>query len=115
VVYFRELSYTLLSSEDHIYIEHLATGFHDALKKVRGTDYTVQQAFNLYATSGSSDDYAYSRHIKDQRKNKIYGFTIEFGKDIGTFQPPWEEIEKIIAEVSSGMVAFCHSAAEEKS
>jgi hypothetical protein len=37
---------------------------------------------------------------------KVYGFTLEFGKDVpGDFQPPWNEMEKIIIEVSSGLVA----------
>jgi murein tripeptide amidase MpaA len=95
-------------SQDHDQAKYLATSFSDALKAVRGTVYTVGQSFDLYATSGAGDDYAYSRHIVENKKNKIFGFTVEFGKD--DFQPPWEEMERIIVEVSSGMLALCYSA-----
>ena len=97
-----------ISPKDYEYVKHLATSFSNALKKVRGTEYRVEQSFGLYATSGAGDDYAYGRHIMDQTKKKIFGFTVEFGRD--RFQPPWEEMEKIIIEVCAGMIGFCFSA-----
>ena len=89
------------------YIKSLANSFNEALKNVRGTKYQVGQSYELYPTSGASDDYAYSRHTYDNLNKKIYGFTIEFGKK--DFQPPWPEMKKIIIEVSSGLVGFCSS------
>ncbi|MEC2746490.1 carboxypeptidase, partial [Bacillus cereus] len=65
----------------------------------------VQQAVGLYPTSATSDDYAYSRHIVDSSKNKIYAFTIEFGQE---FVPPYEEMRLIIKEVNAAMTEFCH-------
>lgn len=102
-----------ISCQDHEYIKSLASSFSNGLKKVRGTEYRVEQSFGLYATSGAGDDYAYSRHIKDPTKNKVFGFTVEFGGD--TFQPPWPEMEKIIIEVCAGLIGFCISAATTNS
>ena len=41
--------------------------------------YKVMPAADLYATSGASDDYSYSRHFADKSKNLVHGYTIEFG------------------------------------
>src|SRR5215217_1661002 len=88
------------------YITSLGTAFHESVKNSSGKDYEIKQGFYLYPTSGCSDDYSYSRHILHPSQ-KIYGFTLEFGKNVpGDFQPPWNEMEKIIIEVSSGLVGF---------
>lgn len=84
----------------------LANTMHEGIKAVRGRNYAVQQAFALYPTSGTSDDYAYSRHMINPSKGKIYGFTIEWGTE---FQPPWTEMQRIISEVSVGIVKFSQS------
>lgn len=99
-----------VSMEDIGSVTNLTTAFCDSLYRSSAKNYEVKQSFYLYPTSGCSDDYAYSRHIKDRSK-KVYGFTLEFGKDVpGDFQPPWEEMEKIIIEVSAGLVAFSYKA-----
>lgn len=41
--------------------------------------YEAVPSANLYPTSGSSDDYAYSRHFANTTLNLIHGYTIEFG------------------------------------
>jgi murein tripeptide amidase MpaA len=82
----------------------LATVLHDAIKAVRGTDYTVAPAYRLYPTSGTSEDYFYSRHFTDARKTKIVTFTIEWGEQ---FQPPYVEMQHIIDETTAGLLAFC--------
>ena len=64
-----------------------------------------------YPTSGTVDDYAYSRHIADPTVTKVYGLTVEFGLK-AQFQPPWDEMERIVADVSAGMVALCVQARE---
>lgn len=84
----------------------LANALHEGIKAVRGRNYAVQQAYALYPTSGTSDDYAYSRHMTNPSKGKIYGFTIEWGTE---FQPPWTEMERIISEVSAGIVQLSQS------
>jgi murein tripeptide amidase MpaA len=77
---------------------------HDAIEAVRGKTYTAQQSYSLYPTSGCSDDYSYSRHFVDPTKTNIGGYCIEWGTE---FQPPWSEMEKIILDISAGLVEFC--------
>src|SRR5689334_4040979 len=91
-----------------------------AVRGVRGQDYAGLQSFDLrppgsanlhYPTSGTVDDYAYSRHIVDPTVTKVYGITLEFGLK-AQFQPPWEEMQRIVADVSAGMVELCAQARE---
>jgi hypothetical protein len=82
----------------------LANTFHDGIQAVRGTTYTVKSAANLYPTAGTSDDYAYSRHFVDSTKEKVIAYTLEWGTE---FQPPYAEMQNIIQEITSGLLAFC--------
>src|SRR5260370_7570166 len=75
-----------------------------AIQAVRGTSYTVKQSIGLYPTSGTSDDYSYSRHFVDSAKSRVYAYTLETGTE---FQPPYSEALNIMSEVSSGLVQFC--------
>src|SRR6185295_8266780 len=52
-------------------------------------------------------DYPYSRHWVDSSKTKTLGFLIEWGTE---FQPAWAEMENIIQDVSSALLAFALSA-----
>jgi len=76
----------------------------DAIAAVRGRVYTVKQSIGLYPTSGTSDDYAYSRHFVDPGKRRVYAYTLETGLE---FQPTYNEALNIISEVSAGLVEFC--------
>ncbi|MEU5277984.1 M14 family metallopeptidase [Streptomyces asoensis] len=87
----------------------LAEQFCQAVKGVRGKDYAPMPAFDLYPTCGTSDDYAYARHLTAAGNGKILGFTVEWGKS--SFHPPWPEMEKIILDVDAGLVQFCLTAA----
>jgi murein tripeptide amidase MpaA len=82
----------------------LATVLRDAIKAVRDTDYTVEPAYSLYPTSGTSEDYFYSRHFTDVSKPKIITFTLEWGDE---FHPPYAEMQHIIDETTAGLLAFC--------
>ena len=77
---------------------------NDAIAAASGTAYDFEQSFSLYPTSGASDDYAYSRHFVDGTKGKILSFTVECGT---SFQPSWQEAEKVIIELCAGLVGFC--------
>ncbi|WP_406208630.1 M14 family metallopeptidase [Kitasatospora sp. NBC_01560] len=85
----------------------LAERFCQGLHGVRGRTYTPMSGFQLYPTSGTSDDYAYSRHIVDQDRGRILAFTIEWGE---IFQPLWPEMERIVLDVDAGLVQFCLAA-----
>ena len=43
-----------------------------APESVRRRIYKVQQAVGLYSTSGTSDDYPFSRHIINEENRKIW-------------------------------------------
>jgi murein tripeptide amidase MpaA len=101
-----------ISNDDLNHITNFSNIFRDALYNATKSEYHVKQAFGLYGTSGASDDYSYSRHFRDHSK-KIYGFTIEFGVNEQSFQPPWDKMKEYIIEVSSGLVAFCYAVSGE--
>ena len=84
-----------------------------AVRDVRGQIYAVSPSFELYPTSGTSDDYAYSRHMMDSAQSKVLGFVVECGRH--TFQPPWAEAENIIRDMSAGLVAFLLTAPDATS
>jgi carboxypeptidase T len=75
----------------------------DAISAVRGRTYTPKESIGLYPTSGTSDDYAYSRHLIDSSKRRVYAFTLETGRE---FQPAYSEALAIINEVSAGLIEF---------
>ncbi|GEL26043.1 hypothetical protein PSU4_49970 [Pseudonocardia sulfidoxydans NBRC 16205] len=56
--------------------------------------------------SGDTIDYAYSRHLVNPDASCVYGLAIEFGLDDDP-QPPDDEMQRITADVSAGMVALC--------
>ena len=91
---------------------NLANRMRTAIAAVRGRQYTVMQAMSLYPTAGSSDDYAYSRHLVDAAKAKVFSYTLEWGSpDNPTpFHPPYPEMKQIIQEITAALLQFCVSA-----
>ncbi|PMS23557.1 M14 family metallopeptidase [Paraburkholderia rhynchosiae] len=90
----------------------LANEMCDAIKASRGRVYKTEQSMSLYPTAGTSDDYAYSRHIIDAKKAKVFSYTIEWGSKHNStpFHPVYSEMKQIIDEVTSGLLAFCIAA-----
>lgn len=72
----------------------------------RGSEraYTSGPAFQFNPFSGTSHDYAFSRHLVDSSKSQVLSFYVEWGSFI---HPDWDEMEKIIAEVTAGLIGFC--------
>ncbi|MFJ7071837.1 M14 family metallopeptidase [Streptomyces sp. NPDC098781] len=85
----------------------VAERMNDAVRAVRGVDYGVEPAYGLYPTSGTSDDYAYSRHFTHPPAAKVFGYTIECGD---AFQPVFSEAEEVIREVSAALLALALNA-----
>ncbi|MDW4550726.1 M14 family zinc carboxypeptidase [Defluviimonas sp. D31] len=93
------------------YVDANALSVHQALAEqirvgiqaVNGNSYSPGISFGLYPTTGTSSDYAWSRHIADPLKARVFSFTIETGT---AFRPPWAEAVGVIAEVSSGFLRF---------
>ena len=81
-------------------LKQLGARINAAVTAVNGATYDLSQSFALYPTSGTSDDYAYTRHFIDNGRSKILSFTIECGR---SFQPSWTEAEDIIREVCAGL------------
>jgi murein tripeptide amidase MpaA len=92
-------------------LQELATATKEAIRKVGGTVYDSEQSFSLYPTSGTSDDFAYSRHFVDSARSSVLSFTIECGH---SFQPSWQEAENVIREVCAGIIAFCLAAQKQE-
>jgi len=82
----------------------LANAFSAGIQAVQGTTYLVEQSVGLYPTAGASDDYFYSRHFVDGSKRNVMAYTLEWGTE---FQPPYAQMQNIIQEITSGLLAFC--------
>ena len=78
----------------------------DGIFAVRGQSYLSQQGFSLYATSGTSEDWAFTREFLDPSRVKLSGFVIEFNKDYDFF-PTWAEMVDLILDIDAGLVALC--------
>jgi murein tripeptide amidase MpaA len=85
---------------------YLANRLRDGVDPVNGKTYLVQQSFGLYPTGGSSEDYAWSRHLVTPYLTRVEAFVIEHrGTNFHT--PDLVEQEEVINEVTSGLVNFC--------
>ncbi|MBV8219143.1 MAG: hypothetical protein JO325_11815, partial [Solirubrobacterales bacterium] len=93
-----------IPSDDLATALDLANTFQAGIQALRGTNYTVKPAFNLYPTAGTSDDYAYSRHFVNPSLENVISYTLEWGTE---FQPPYSEMQNIIQEITCGLLAFC--------
>ncbi len=86
-------------------MQQLASRFASAAFAVRQTPFETGPAYWNSPYPGTSHDYAYSRHLIDSSKSKVLGFICEWG-DLNQ-HPAWPEMEKIIEEVTAGLVGFC--------
>lgn len=98
-----------IDSSDQAVMIALGNSMKDAIFAVRAKSYANMQSIGLYPVSGASDDYAYSRHILDPSKIKILSYTIEWGA-APEFHPDWSEMQNIIPDISSALMAFCKEA-----
>jgi hypothetical protein len=83
--------------------QRLGAAFTRSLSEVRGKLYVAKPGFSLYATAGTNDDYAYSRHVVNPSDARPASFTVEWGTE---FQPPWTEMEEIIKDVCAGLIGL---------
>ena len=90
-----------MPSDDKQRFEQTAIRVQQAIQGVRGHTYTAEPGFQLYGTSGTNSDYAYSRHLANTSAAKVYGFTIETGLE---FQPAATEASWVIKEGSAGVL-----------
>jgi murein tripeptide amidase MpaA len=79
----------------------MAERMRDGIAAVRGRVYTAEQAISLYPTTGTAQDYAYSRYFVDTGRRRILGLTLETARE---FQPLDAEKDNVITEVSAGLI-----------
>ena len=105
-----------ISSQDLDRFTEVGAAAAEAIRNVRGRDYVVQPGTALYPTTGTSSDYAFSRHIRNPELRKVYGFTFETGPQAATaeesFQPPGPEAGRIAEEATSGLISVLASWAD---
>ncbi|VUC28938.1 unnamed protein product [Clonostachys rosea] len=92
---------------------HVASGMAGVANPPR--HYDAKESNSLYPTSGSADDYAFSRHIVNSAKSLIYGFTIEFGFPEGPceFYPTTDNFHLNTREIGAGYMEFLLTAARQ--
>ncbi|KUI73150.1 Zinc carboxypeptidase A 1 [Cytospora mali] len=88
----------------------------EAMSNAVGRKYASIQGASLYPTSGSSDDYSYSRHFSNSSLNLIHGYTVEFGfrNSLAScpFYPSVEQYNSNLREVGAGFMELLLAAAD---
>jgi len=91
-------------------LQAAANVMRDGINAVRSQGYVSKQGFWLwgvtYPTSGTSEDWAFTREFLDPNKTKLSGFVIEFNKNIDFF-PTWAQMVDLIADIDAGLAALC--------
>ncbi len=98
-----------LPADDQAEIERLSSLMAESATQVAGDEYGLGPAFALYATSGASDDYAYSRHFANPDKAKVFGFTVECGHE---FQPDSDGRTQNIREICACLLTLAGEAVQ---
>ncbi len=82
---------------------HQAMGnrIRNGIAAVRRHTYVVQQSIDLYPTTGTWHDYAYSRKFVETGRRRILGFTLETARQ---FQPGDAEKAQVISETQAGLM-----------
>jgi hypothetical protein len=92
---------------------------NDALTAVRGRKYRVEPSTELYPTSASNQDYAFSqRDEDDENRSRISAYTIEFGAPLGEgpeghFIPEYAVMQNIMDDIGSALTELCFVVASE--
>jgi carboxypeptidase T len=98
-----------LGAADSIYIQQVGGRIAAAVNAVRDGGYESEPSYSdLYPTSATSDDYAFSRHLVDPMESKTYAFTFEYGGN--DFFPAYPDMLPVIDETNAAMLEFCAAA-----
>lgn len=86
-----------------------------AISKNRGRNYLVQQSVGLYPTTGTVDDYSFSRHFVNPALGDVHLICIEVGQApatnsdddvLGAFQPPYDEVMQLRQDIGPALMEF---------
>jgi len=97
-----------LLPRDQLRFQTVAGRIVDAIRAVRGRNYTPQPGRALYATTGTSSDYVYSRHIANPALRKTYGFAFETGPFAGNLRDSFHPADPTLIkrDAKAGMLAL---------
>jgi carboxypeptidase T len=100
-----------INSEDLETLIDLGNKLNQGIVAVSGgSGYQVQQGVGLYPTSGTNDDYAFSRNYVNKNIQKVLSFTLEIDTRENAFNPSYLLLESdIMPEVCSGLISFCNA------
>lgn len=99
-----------ISTEDVNNAKTVAQKCAAGMAAAGGRQYSAQPASGLYATSGATDDYSFSRTFASNgAKNKVYGYTMEFGPT-GNFYPSLSEFNQNIIDTGAGFMEWALAA-----
>ncbi|KAH9883313.1 hypothetical protein F4778DRAFT_694096 [Xylariomycetidae sp. FL2044] len=105
-----------IPQEDLDNVSDVAAAMTDAMLDATGRRYVAMQSAELYATSGASDDYSFSRHFADSSLNLVYGYTVEFGFGNNAascpFYPSDSQYIQNLQETNAGLMQFLLSASQ---
>lgn len=100
-----------IEEQDFGKVSNVSRRVATAMQTVGGRSCVPKQAVGLYPTSGASDDYAYSRYRVDAKRNKVHGFTLEFGYPTN-FYPTLTEYHNNLKDTGAGLMEFCLAASD---
>ena len=100
-----------IAAADFETASRIALQISDAMAAVRNSPYKPAQSFGgVYATSGASDDYAFSRHIVNHGLAKTFAFTLEFNfEDFFESGDP-RKLDETMRDVIPGLITLCLAA-----
>jgi carboxypeptidase T len=90
--------------QDLDWFVRISARIRDAITLVRGRVYTAEQSPDLYPTTATSEDYAFTRHFTDPTKTRVRGITVETGQE---FQPPFPEAADVMNEGAVAVLEAC--------
>lgn len=93
-----------LAAGDLATLQRLAQRFVAEVQAAGGPQYLAGPTYELSPYSGTSHDYAYSRHLCDSNLGKVLGFVVEWGS--WDCQPDWPQMQTIIRQVTAGLIGF---------
>jgi len=95
-------------SKDWRWYEDTAIRMRDRVKEVAGRTYIAEQSIDLYATSGTLEDYPYSVHLTNTARPKIMSMAVEIGfASDGQFRPSGAAAQTVRNEGAVLIVEFC--------
>ncbi|MDJ0893857.1 MAG: M14 family zinc carboxypeptidase [Alphaproteobacteria bacterium] len=104
-----------LAEDDLREMQDLAQAMKEGIASAGGTPPEVIPGieFNGVPVTGLSDDYVFSRHLRDRSLNRVLSFTLELSNDMDKHQPPHRRAMEIVREGSAGVLAFCLAAIDQ--